>query len=255
VSREERYAAALTSGDVHRISEAAERDLRVLPDYRRILIEALFGGIWQQSALTREQRELVTLSILLARGSLDAFANEIELVLDHGVTPEKCLELLVHDSWYCGMPSTLEALNICSAAFVRRNQKFVVPAVLGDISDQDLRERAQAMLSNYMAPGEQGWKPIETKAEESFRTLANTYYWGATWTRPGLELSDRCLCSLACLAALQCYTPMRSHVRAALNIGLTREHVVETCVQLLFYAGLPLARMAIDVANEVFTSI
>ena len=36
----------------------------------------------------------------------------------------------------------------------------------------------------------------------AFNRITGEYYWGATWTRPGLDLPSRCLCTMTCLAAL-----------------------------------------------------
>ena len=91
-----------------------------------------------------------------------------------------------------------------------------------------------------------------TEAERAFNRITGEYYWGATWTRPGLDLPSRCLCTMTCLAALGREGPLRSHIRAALHIGFTQEQVIEVFLHLTLYGGIAFARGAIDIANDVF---
>jgi 4-carboxymuconolactone decarboxylase len=45
---------------------------------------------------------------------------------------------------------------------------------------------------------------------------------------------------------------LASHIRGALNVGISQEEIVEVFVQAMFYCGLPSVRSAIDLANEIF---
>ena len=73
-------------------------------------------------------------------------------------------------------------------------------------------------------------------------------------TRPGLDLNSRCICTMSCLAGLGREGPLRSHIRGALNIGLTQDQVIEVFGHMTLYAGIPFARGAMDIANEIFAS-
>ena len=91
-----------------------------------------------------------------------------------------------------------------------------------------------------------------TQAEREFNRLTTEYYWGAVWTRPGLDLQSRSICTLAALTVLGREGPLRSHIKGALNIGLDQEEIIEVFIQTTFYGGLPFTRAAIDIANEIF---
>ncbi len=45
---------------------------------------------------------------------------------------------------------------------------------------------------------------------------------------------------------------LKVHIRGALNVGLTREEIVEAFIQLSVYAGFPAALNAVFAAEEVF---
>lgn len=69
----------------------------------------------------------------------------------------------------------------------------------------------------------------------------------------GLSARDRELAIISGLCALG-FAPveLKSHIRKALNTGLSREEVLEVFLQLAVYAGFPAAINASFAAKEVF---
>ena len=59
---------------------------------------------------------------------------------------------------------------------------------------------------------------------------------------------------MTCLEALGREEPLRSHIRGALNIGVTQDQIIEVFGHMTLYAGIPFARSAMDIANDIFTS-
>lgn len=76
---------------------------------------------------------------------------------------------------------------------------------------------------------------------------------GDVYSRPGLSLQQRELATVAALTALGTATPqLKVHLAAALNVGLSREEIVETILQMSLYAGFPAALNGMFAAKEVF---
>lgn len=76
---------------------------------------------------------------------------------------------------------------------------------------------------------------------------------GAIMSRPGLDLVTRELLLVAsCVTMGHAMPQLRAHAEAALKIGATREQLVETVLQLTFYAGGPAVRNALVLLKEVF---
>ena len=66
---------------------------------------------------------------------------------------------------------------------------------------------------------------------------------GGVMARPGLDLLTRHFVLIASCVTMGHATPqLRAHVEAALNIGATKEQIVEAILQLTFYAGGPAVR-------------
>ena len=97
------------------------------------------------------------------------------------------------------------------------------------------------------APGPQG--------RESFgeRTIKIECGFGDIYSRPQLDLRTREIATIASLATLGCAQPqLKVHIEAALNVGCTREEIVEVFMQMALYAGFPAALNALFAAREIF---
>lgn len=79
------------------------------------------------------------------------------------------------------------------------------------------------------------------------------FAFGDIYERPGLSLRDRETVTIACLCALgACDPQLEVHVDGSLNVGLTREQIVETFIQCVPYVGFPKVLNAVAVARDVF---
>jgi 4-carboxymuconolactone decarboxylase len=88
-------------------------------------------------------------------------------------------------------------------------------------------------------------------APDMYRITTESLY-GSIWSRPGLELKYRVMATLT-VAAIQLMTPqVRAQVRNALNVGITPEEIIEICMMIAFYGGIPAAYNALAVTREVF---
>ncbi|MGK8202774.1 carboxymuconolactone decarboxylase family protein [Burkholderia cenocepacia] len=86
-----------------------------------------------------------------------------------------------------------------------------------------------------------------------FSRLLIEFAFGDIYSRPQLDLRAREIATIAALAALGNAQPqLKVHVEAALNVGCTRDEIVEVFMQMAVYAGMPAALNALFVAHEVF---
>ncbi len=77
---------------------------------------------------------------------------------------------------------------------------------------------------------------------------------GMFWARPGLAVRDRSLITCALLAALGRHDELRGHLAGALNVGLSKEELVEALMHVGVYAGVPAAVSALNAAAPVLGS-
>ncbi len=75
---------------------------------------------------------------------------------------------------------------------------------------------------------------------------------GEVWSRPGLDLRTKSLCTIAALAALGRPQGLELNLRMALNNGASREEIVETLLQIAPYAGFPACWEGLTLAHKIF---
>ncbi len=103
--------------------------------------------------------------------------------------------------------------------------------------------------------GQQGQKVIDSLAgiAPDFAQYLIEFPFGDIYSRPGLDLRTRELTTVAALTALGNAAPqLKVHLHAALNVGCSREEIVETIMQMAVYAGFPAALNGMFVAKGVF---
>lgn len=81
------------------------------------------------------------------------------------------------------------------------------------------------------------------------------FAFGEIYSRPGLSLAQRELATVAMLAAMGNAAPqLKVHIEAALNVGISREEIIEVLIQTAVYAGFPASLNAVFAAKEVFAA-
>jgi 4-carboxymuconolactone decarboxylase len=83
-------------------------------------------------------------------------------------------------------------------------------------------------------------------------SLTDDVLFGDVWERPGLSKRDRSLITVATLVALYRTDQMASHMKRAIDNGVTVEELVEAIIHIAFYAGWPNAMTAITTARKLF---
>jgi len=116
-------------------------------------------------------------------------------------------------------------------------------------------ERGLRALSKI--DGHAGQKVIDSLADiaPEFGRYLIEFPFGDIYTRPGLDLRSREVATIAALTALGNATPqLKVHIEAGLNVGLSRDEIVEIIMQMAVYAGFPSALNGLFAAKDVFAS-
>jgi 4-carboxymuconolactone decarboxylase len=105
----------------------------------------------------------------------------------------------------------------------------------------------QEYVNKALADADDFTKPLQD--------LVTEYCWGAVWGRDGLALKTRSMLNLAMISVLNRPNELRTHVKAALTNGVTREEIREIFLQVAIYAGVPAAVDSFRIAREAFTEL
>ena len=114
-------------------------------------------------------------------------------------------------------------------------------------------ERGRRALAEI--DGEAGHKVVAALADiaPDFATYIFEFPFGDIYSRPGLDLRSREIATIAALAAMGNAAPqLKVHIEAGLNVGLSRDEIVEILMQMAVYAGFPAALNGLFASKEVF---
>lgn len=117
----------------------------------------------------------------------------------------------------------------------------------------DRYERGLAKLTEV--DGKAGERVIESLKDiaPDLGRYVIEFPFGDVYSRPGLDLRSREIATVAALTAMGTATAqLKVHIHGGLNVGLSREEIVEIIIQMAVYAGFPAALNGIFAAKEVF---
>ncbi len=103
--------------------------------------------------------------------------------------------------------------------------------------------------------GQAGERVVASLADiaPDFARYLIEFPFGDIYSRPNLDLKMREIGVVAALTALGNAAPqLKVHIHGALNVGCTRDEVVEIIMQMAVYAGFPAALNGLFAAKEVF---
>lgn len=104
---------------------------------------------------------------------------------------------------------------------------------------------------------------VGKKFLENLRTVAPDFAdylvefpFGAIYSRPGFDIKTREIITLSSLATQgNAAIELKAHIKLALNVGVTREQIIELFMQISVYAGFPAAVNAMLAAKDVFKEL
>jgi 4-carboxymuconolactone decarboxylase len=103
--------------------------------------------------------------------------------------------------------------------------------------------------------GEQVIERLKDIAPDLARYIIE-FPFGDVYNRPGLDLKSREIVTVAALTALgNAVSQLKVHIQGALNVGVSRQEIIEIIIQMAVYAGFPAALNAMYAAKEVFIEI
>ncbi|WP_156663004.1 carboxymuconolactone decarboxylase family protein [Mycobacterium sp. 1274761.0] len=72
-------------------------------------VDNVFGRLWGREGLSRRDRSLVTLGILIALRATDELTFHLQIARTNGLTDYEIAEVIYHSSGYAGFPAAATA--------------------------------------------------------------------------------------------------------------------------------------------------
>jgi len=226
------------------------------PDMYRITTESLYGSIWNRPGLDLTYRAMATLTVSAVQLAIPQVRAHVRNSLNVGVTPEEIVEILMMVAFYRGIPASYNALAIAKEVFEERSIDYTPAAHFDPSVEPEVLYEKGVAKHRELIPDVFGYHPTEpTEIEHELDVLMQEYLWGAIWTRPGLAMKSRIVCTLAILIVAGHYDlSTRRVIEGALRHGLSKTEIMELAMHLAFYVGVLPARSFMHIASTVFRS-
>ena len=106
-------------------SAAAVRDrLRsVAPKLMDLTDNVLFGDVWERPGLSKRDRSLITVAVLVALYRPEQLRGHLERALSNGVTKDEISELITHLAFYSGWPTAVSAAGLAKSVFEEQEER------------------------------------------------------------------------------------------------------------------------------------
>jgi 4-carboxymuconolactone decarboxylase len=117
-----------------------------------------------------------------------------------------------------------------------------------ELYEKGLKIRREVVGDAYVDAALKGADDFSQPMQE----LVTQYCWGDVWSRPGMDRRTRSLLNLSMIAALNRPDELATHVRGAINNGVTKNEIREVFLQVAIYCGMPAGLGSFKIARQVF---
>jgi 4-carboxymuconolactone decarboxylase len=220
-------------------------------DLDALITETTYGAVWSRPGLGLQDRMVCTLAALCAVRQLRQLRRYVAAALNIGLPHEAPFTIFAQIGIYAGFAATESAAEVADEVYRARNIAPAKPET-GDESLDVLEQRGRALMAKLHGDrGTQGYAAPDNPLTSRLYPMTIPYGYGEIWQRPGLELRQRAMVSLAGFTALQLQDQLRKFGPSALNIGLTLDEVCEAIIQTSPYSGYAPALNALRWLSEV----
>jgi 4-carboxymuconolactone decarboxylase len=97
---------------------AAQKSMGDLaPKLAELTDNVLFGDIWERKELSKRDRSLITVAVLVALNRTDQLRFHLQRALENGVKKQELIEEITHLAFYSGWPTAVNAVTVAKDVF------------------------------------------------------------------------------------------------------------------------------------------
>ncbi|WP_245586412.1 carboxymuconolactone decarboxylase family protein [Olivibacter sitiensis] len=209
--------------------------------------------------LVPEQRSIVSIAALTAKGDLPKLKTALNAGLDSGLTVNEIKEAIVHLYAYCGFPRSIRGLQTLMAVLDERKasgRNDEPGPESAPINDEGSKyERGKAILEELSGVPETGPKTGYAAFAPIIEVFLKEHLFADIFERDVLGYAERELVTVSVLSSIGGVEPMlRSHLNLCLNVGLTPNQLQQFVGIIKSTAGKKEAKAAQEVLDEVLKS-
>lgn len=74
--------------------------------------EVCFGTVWARPGISRKQRSILNIAMLVALGRPNQLRSHVEGAINNGCTKEELKEIVLHCAVYAGLPAAVDGIRV-----------------------------------------------------------------------------------------------------------------------------------------------
>lgn len=209
----------------------------------------LNGEIAEYGLQDQKTRALVSLACLTAIQTLHELTSKVREAVAAGANVTEIKETLYHTAPYIGYARVMEALAVVNAELEKMGidpEEIDQSTVTADTRfDKGLAVQVQIFGDSIYSMRENA--PQETK---HIQNCLSAHCFGDYYTRGTLDLKMRELITFIVICSIGgCESQAKAHVSANLNVGNTKELLIQALTTCLPYIGYPRTLNALNCIN------
>ena len=225
------------------------------PELIEIFDNFAFDEVLAHSRLDTRARLMVQLASLIACGALAEYRAMLGAALTIGVTPVEAKEIVYQAVAYVGMARVFDFIHATNQVLTDRGVELPLEGQATTVPE-DRAEKGRAVQEHIV-----GIERVQTMYDGAtedalhFQQFLSANCFGDYLARAGIDISTRELLTFAMLISLGGADPQaKGHVAANLNVGNTRQQLLDVITVLVPFIGYPRSLNALAAVNEAAES-
>ncbi|MER8001624.1 carboxymuconolactone decarboxylase family protein [Streptomyces sp. NPDC095613] len=202
--------------------------------------------LWNDDSLSRRDRGLITIAVLIASGQTQELGRYTDRALDDGLSAAEISEAVAQLAFYSGWQSAKAAVPVIAEVFHRHG---VDADQLPERDPEPLPQDQEAEQAREKRVQEQYGSVSQGVVDDTDDVLFDDL-----WLRPDLKPRDRSLVTVVALIATGQSGQITVHLNKAMDAGLTDDEVDAMLNHAAYFTGWPKVFTAMPVIRDVLES-
>ncbi len=210
-------------------------------------------------SLSANQQSIVLISSHTAKGDLERLTHALNVGLDSGLTINEIKEVLLQLYAYCGFPRSLRGINTFMAVLGDRETRGIHDEVgalaTPQVSSENKYEKGKQVLGTLTGRPQNRPRSGYAAFFPTIELFLKEHLFADIFGRDVLSHQDREITTVAALVSMGGVEPFaRSHMRLALNVGVTESQLEQLLTLIESNVGEAEARSGQDLLSQVLAS-
>lgn len=190
------------------------------------------------------------MATLITNTSKEKYAIAVRDALEV-MSPIEIKEVLYQSVAYVGLGKTFELFEVTNDVLSENGIELPLESISTTTRENRHEEGLKLQEKYFGAENIQSMIDSTPEGQERFNDFLAGYCFGDFYTRDALDDKERELITFSILATLGgCENQLRGHVQGNLNVGNTKEILIDALTILLPYIGFPRTLNALAIINE-----